>query len=175
MTTKTLGEIFHGMHILEETPATLRAILANATAENLQWQPRSDRWSISMVLAHLAEVEERAFASRFHAIAEQDNPVLPAYDQLALFRSGATFDGRAELDQFERRRAESLAWLSHLPYSVLERFGQHAELGPLSFGQLLNEFAFHDLGHIRQVIELYRSQAFYPNMGVFRDYYAVNP
>jgi hypothetical protein len=128
-----------------------------------------------MVLAHLADVEEKAFASRFHAIAEEDNPVLPAYDQLALFLPGATFNGLAELGRFERRRAETLDWLGHLPSSVLERFGQHAELGPLSFGQLLNEFAFHDLGHIRQIIELYRSQAFYPNMGVFRNYYTVNP
>ncbi len=29
------------------------------------------------------------------------------------------------------------------------------------FAQLLNEFAFHDLGHIRQVMELYRSHVFY--------------
>jgi len=171
----TLGETFPGMRILEQTAGTLRTMLANATAEDLLWQPRPDRWSVSMVLAHLAEVEEKAFASRFHAIVEKDHPLLPAYDQLALFRSGAKFDGLAELDRFESRRRTTLAWLRPLPTSVLERSGQHEELGQLTFGQLLNEFAFHDLGHIRQVIELYRSHAFFPNMGVFRNYYTVNP
>ena len=58
-------------------------------------------------------------------------------------------------------------WLDSLPASVCGRTGRHEELGMLSFNQLLNEFAFHDLGHMRQVIELYRAHAFYPNMGVF--------
>ena len=45
----------------------------------------------------------------------------------------------------------------------------------ITFAQLLNEFVFHDLGHIRQIMELYRSHAFYPNMGVFQSYYKINP
>jgi hypothetical protein len=39
----------------------------------------------------------------------------------------------------------------------------------------LNESAFHDLGHIRQVMELYRSHVFYPEMGAYRGYYKINP
>jgi hypothetical protein len=55
------------------------------------------------------------------------------------------------------------------------RTGRHEELGMLSFNQLLNEFPFHDLGHIRQIAELHRSHAFYPHMGVFQKYYSINP
>jgi hypothetical protein len=128
-----------------------------------------------MVLAHLADVELRGFVSRFRAIAEQDNPFLPSYDQLDQFRSGKKFDGRAELKTFGQRRGDTLTWLDSLPASVGGRTGRHEELGVLSFNQLLNEFAFHDLGHIRQVMELYRSHAFYPNMGVFQSYYKINP
>jgi hypothetical protein len=163
------------MHILEQTPNTLRSLLANATADDLDWQPSPDRWSISMVLAHLAEVELNGFVSRFRAIAEQDNPSLPVYDQLALFRSGKKFDGRAELDTFEQERKDILAWMKTLPDSVGARTGRHEELGVISFSELVHEFAFHDLGHIRQIIELYRSHAFYPHMGGFRSYYKVNP
>lgn len=166
---------FPGARILQETPRTLRSLLANATAEDLEWQPAPDRWSISMVLAHLGSVELNGFVSRFRAIAEQDDPFLPSYDQLELFRSGRKFDGLAELTAFERQRRETLAWLNSLPESVGSRTGRHEELGLLSFIQLLNEFAFHDLGHIRQVIELYRSHAFYPQMGIFRSYYKINP
>ncbi len=74
------------IHILERTPQMLRELIANATPEDLDWQPRLDRWSISMVLAHLAEVEVKGFMSRFHDIVQQDHPFLPAYDQLALSR-----------------------------------------------------------------------------------------
>ena len=85
------------------------------------------------------------------------------------------FDGRAELATFEQRRGDTLAWLDSLPASVGTGTGRHEELGVLSCSQLLNEFAFHDLGHIRQVIELYRARAFYPNMGAFQSYYKIHP
>ncbi len=163
------------MRILEQTPGTLRVLLANATREDLHWQPSPDRWSIDMVLAHLADVEVTGFVSRFRAIASEENPLLPAYDQLALFRTGAKFDGMAELDRFDEQRRETLTWLKSLPPSVGPRAGRHEELGPVTFDQLLHEFAFHDLGHIRQIIELYRSHAFYPKMGVFQSYYKINP
>jgi len=175
MSSATIAVKFPGMRVLEQTPGTLRGLLANATAEDLDWQPARERWSITMVLAHLAEVEVEGFVNRFRAIAAGENPVLPAYDQLALFRSTTTFDGRVELDKFERRRRETLAWLASQPPSVGQRTGQHEELGPLTFDQLLHEFAFHDLGHIRQIMELYRSHAFFPKMGVFQSYYKINP
>jgi hypothetical protein len=175
MASATIAATFPGMRILEQTPRTLRALLANATAEDLDWQPARERWSISMVLAHLADVEINGFLSRFRAIAGEENPLLPAYDQLALFRSGMKFAGRPELEKFELQRRETLAWLASQAPSVASRAGRHEELGPLTFDQLLHEFAFHDLGHIRQIIELYRAHAFFPKMGAFQSYYKINP
>src|SRR5713101_4780085 len=101
MAATTIALTFPGMRILEQTPGTLRALLIKATKDDLDWQPSPDRWSISMVLAHLADVEVKGFVSRFKAIADQDNPFLPAYNQLALFRSCTKFDGFAELSNFE--------------------------------------------------------------------------
>jgi hypothetical protein len=175
MASATIAATFPGMPILKQTPGTLRALLANATPEDFDWQPARERWSISMVLAHLADVEVKGFVSRFRAIAREENPLLPAYDQLALFRLVTKFDGMAELGKFERQRRETLAWLASLPPSLGLRTARHEKLGPLTFDQLLHEFAFHDLGHIRQIIELYRSHAFFPKMGVFQSYYKINP
>ena len=174
MAAGTIMRTFPGARILQQTPSILRSLLASATAEDLDWQPSPDRWSIDMVFAHLADVELKT-KGRFHAIVEQDNPLLPAYDQLELFRSGKKFDGRVALHVFELERRDTMAWLDALPASVGTRTGRHEELGVLSFNQLLNEFAFHDLGHIRQIVELYRAHAFYPNMGVFQSYYKINP
>ncbi len=162
-------------NILERTPDVLRGLIAHATTEELDWQPSLDRWSISMVFAHLADVEVHGFMSRFTAIAGQDGSFLPSYDQLALFRSGTRFDGLAELQRFSEQRVKTLDWLKTLPASVGRRRGRHEDLGDVTFGELLNEFAFHDLGHIRQVTELYRSRAFYPRMGVFQSYYQIHP
>ncbi len=76
---------------------------------------------------------------------------------------------------FGHRRRDTLEWMDSLPMSVGARAGQHEELGGLSFNHFLNELALHDLGHIRQVIELYRSNAFYPNMDRFKRYYKIHP
>ncbi|MGA2030588.1 MAG: DinB family protein [Verrucomicrobiota bacterium] len=161
--------------VLRQTPGILRNLLFLATREQLDWRPSSARWSISMVLAHLADVEVSGFRNRFTAMLGEDRPRLPGYDQLALFRSGTEFDPYAEMARFEEARGQTLTLLEGMPEAASERAGEHAELGTITVGQLLNEFAFHDLGHIRQAMELYRAHVFYPEMGVYQGYYKINP
>jgi len=163
------------LRILQQTPGILRNLLSLATREQLDWRPSAERWSIGMVLAHLADVEIGGFRCRFEAMLGTDRPLLPSYDQWAQFRSGTEFDPDAEIARFEERRGETLTLLQGMPESAGERSGQHAELGTITVAQLLNEFAFHDLGHIRQAMELYRAHVFYPEMGAYRGYYKVNP
>lgn len=161
--------------VLRQTPGILRNLLSLATPEQLGWQPSSERWSIHMVLAHLAEVEVKGFRSRYEAMLSAEQPLLPAYDQLALFRSPAQFDPYAEMARFEEERGATLALLEGMPDGAGERLGRHAQLGTITIAQLLNESAFHDLGHIRQVMELYRAHVFYPEMGAYQGYYKINP
>jgi hypothetical protein len=163
------------LQVLRQTPGLLRGVMNMATPAQLDWRPPADRWSISMVLAHLAEVETRGFQSRFTAMLSSPDAVLPAYDQMAQFRARTEFDPHAEIARFQAARADTLAMLEHLPDGAGERSGRHEELGPITVAQLLNEFAFHDLGHVRQVMELYRSQVFFPEMGVYQGYYKINP
>ncbi len=169
----TLSQI---IAILELTPGTLRGLMLHATEEDFTWQPSPQRWSFAMVLAHLAEVEKQGFMDGFRAIEAAAGAFLPAYDQLALFRTGKKFDAQREYDSFARQRASTLAWLRARPEGIGSRTGRHETFGLLSFDQLLHEFAFHDLGHIRQIMELYRTHALYPHMSAaFQEYYQVNP
>jgi hypothetical protein len=39
----------------------------------------------------------------------------------------------------------------------------------------MNEWAFHDLGHIRQIAELFRARAFFPVMGPLQAGYVIRP
>ena len=163
------------LRILQQTPGVLRSLLALATPEQLNWRPNSERWSIGMVLAHLADVEIAGFRDRFEAMLGANEPVLPSYDQLALFRLEMRFDPFVEMARFEQRRGKTLALLEAMPEGAAERSGRHVDFGLITVGQLLNEFAFHDMGHIRQVMELYRAHVFYPEMGAYQAYYKINP
>ena len=173
--TQNILERFSGAEILKQTPATLQAMLSGTSAEQRDWQPNPERWSVSMVMAHLADIEANAFGKRFRAMADSEMPALPKYDQQGLFQRGTRFDGMQELGLFQERRRETLAWLKTQPASVADRGGVHGELGPITFGQLLHEFAFHDLGHIRQIAELLRTRVFYPEIGAFQKYFTVSP
>lgn len=162
--------------VLEQTPIILEKILAGASADALHWKPSADRWSIGEVLAHLVEVEQ-VFRTRAKRMLEEEDPQLESYDQNAAYAAGKYSSGRAEehLRQFCHERDLSVSLLRYAPTGSEARTAQHSELGGITLGELLNEWAFHDLGHVKQVSELYRARAFYPRMGGFQRYYTVKP
>lgn len=166
-----------GLDVLEQTPIILEKLVSLATEEHLQWKPSMERWSISEVLAHLADVEVAGFRERVERMVQADMPQLAEYDQEAQYKAGRYTGGKAReyLKTFCHERDRSVTWLRYMPESIVMRKGQHSKLGQITVGQLLNEWAFHDLGHIRQIAELLRSRAFYPGMGPFQQYYTVKP
>ncbi len=161
--------------ILEATSRMLRDIAGLFDPEILQWRPSPQRWSCAMVVAHLAESEVNCFRPRLMRTALQDSPLLEPYDQWKRVGSQETFRVEDEIAAFERARSETLTLLRNLPETVLERPSVHTELGPITFANLLYEFAFHDMGHLRQILELCRARAYYPLMGAWCEYYRVTP
>jgi hypothetical protein len=166
-----------GIGTLEATPEILRGLLASVTEEQTAWKPSPDRWSIAEVLEHMSHVEGHGFRLRAERMVKEENPVLEVYDQEALSAEGQ-YSGRDvedSFDHFEEQREDNVAWLTSLPARAISRTAQHQELGTITLGQLLNEWAFHDLGHLRQIAELVRALVYYPNIGPFQKYYKVNP
>ncbi|HWQ03137.1 MAG TPA: DinB family protein, partial [Candidatus Nitrosotenuis sp.] len=80
-------ELLPGVELLEQTPIIIEKILICAGRDALLWKPSAERWSISEVLAHLAEVET-VFCGRARSMVEQENPALEAYDQNAAYAAG---------------------------------------------------------------------------------------
>ena len=87
----------------------------------------------------------------------------------------STGTAREHLKTFCHERDRTLSVLRYLPPESASRAGQHSELGRITLDNLLSEWAWHDLGHIRQIAEVYRACAFYPHMGPFQRYYTPKP
>ena len=176
MQTRMEEAALPGLAVLEQTPILIEKIVSTASEEQLHWKPSMERWSIAEVLGHLAEAEDMAFRGRLKRMVEEEKPQLPSYDQNQAYLEGK-YHGRARenLKKFCHERDRSLSYLRYLPATASGRTGEHAQLGPITVGQLMNEWAFHDLGHIRQISELLRARAYYPQMGPFQKYYKVNP
>jgi hypothetical protein len=162
--------------VLEQTPIIIEKILFAATREQMHWKPAADRWSIGEVLSHLVEVE-KVFRNRARQMVDHNDPVIEPYDQNAAYAAGhySNKDAVEQLRLFCHERDLSVTWLRYQPPALTTRTARHKEIGPITLGQLFHEWAFHDLGHIRQIAELYRARAFYPKMGGFQRYYTVKP
>jgi hypothetical protein len=160
--------------MLEKTPDLLETLLRDLPQELLQWKPAADRWSISEVLAHIVEIEQ-LYGQRTRRMVLDDSPVLPPF--LTAEGGGQLKRKQAHehLERFLGLRRAFVFYLRSIPSNAASRTGRHHELGTITISQMLHELANHDLGHIRQIAELYRAHAFYPHAGPFQKYSHPKP
>jgi hypothetical protein len=164
------------LSLLEKTPMVYETLLRDLPADLLQWKPGPDRWSISEVLAHLAGTE-KMFSERVGRIMAEDSPSLQRYEQPGPSEASAYSRGLAaeHLARFTAARRAVVAFLKSFPASAGARTAKHSEIGVITLSQMLNEWASHDLGHLRQIAELYRARAFHPHAGPFQKYSNPKP
>jgi hypothetical protein len=106
----------------------------------------------------------------------EEMPTLEYYDQEAecLRKKFIERDMPRELIRFSDLRKKSLTSLEKLSSSDWLRKGVHPDYGEISLGNLLNEWALRDLGHVRQIVEIRRARL-WPHIAGFQAYYKVNP
>jgi hypothetical protein len=158
--------------LLEKTPLLLELLLRDLSAETLEWKPDRERWSIAEVLGHLVMIE-RLYEQRARRIVLEDFPALPK----SVPPAGAEPPklARQYLEEFVPLRRAFGFYLHSVTSAAAGRTGQHPELGLISLSQMLHELANHDLGHLRQIAELYRAHCFYPHSGPFQKYSNPKP
>jgi len=163
---------------LSSTPEILRLAMASLTDEQTMWKPAPDRWSIAEILEHLSHVEGHYFRAAVDRVLSGDPAGVEPYDQEAYAASG-TYSGREPEESFahwEEQREDNVDFLRDvLEERKLPRSGRHPVLGVVTVEDLLNEWAFHDIGHVRQILELARAILYYPKLGAFQVQYKVAP
>ena len=161
--------------ILASTPEKLRREISTISARDMKTRPAPDKWSVQEILAHLDDVEEHGMRARVAAMIERDEPALPLFDQekrvleLEYNRKAP----RKSLASFARQRQANLKWLRRLRPAQLKRKGIHQTVGEITAEELIHEWAFHDLGHLKQVLEVKR-YALWPRIGNLRAFYKLS-
>jgi hypothetical protein len=159
--------------LLEKTPAILEILLRDLPQDLLVWKPAPDRWSIVEVLAHLTAIEG-LYKQRAKLILLEHAPALPKYVPPAEGEAHQKSAAR-HLEEFVALRRAFLVYLHSITANAGSRTGQHSEMGTITLSQMLHELANHDLGHLRQITELYRAYTFYPYVGPFQRYSNPKP
>jgi hypothetical protein len=160
---------------LEATPTILRGLMAELDHEDVVWKPAPDRFSVGEVLAHLSHSEDHCYRTRLDLFLSENNPEFEpddAQDHLELY---AQADPEDAFDHFEDRREKNLEFLRSLSAADGARTALHRTAGPITLGQMLHEWALHDLGHIRQVAELVRARKYLAGAGPLGAFYNLKP
>jgi len=162
------------LEILATTPEKLKREISTLSRREMLARPVPGKWSVQEVLAHLADAEEVGMRARVAAMIEEENPTLPSIDQEARAVQLAynKIDPRRSLGRLDRQRRANLKWLRKLRPAQLRRQGVHQQVGKITAEELITEWAFHDLGHIKQILEIKR-YALYPRIGNMRAFYEL--
>jgi hypothetical protein len=140
--------------ILEQTPKTLRSMLAGLSKAWVTSNEGPGTWGPDDIVGHLIHGEETDWTVRLKSILEHGEArAFTPFDRFAQIEKnqGKTLDEL--LDEFAALRAQNLQILRELNLqpSQLDLKGTHPELGSVTVKQLLATWAVHDLGHIAQI------------------------
>jgi hypothetical protein len=155
--------------ILTITPARWHQLAQSLPEELLKQRPAPEEWSPLECLQHMIDTEH-VFQFRLQAFLD-GRPSLPGFnpDTQGGQPASPTTGGLAV--EFERLRAQGLAALARLTPADLERKSVHQELGPVTLGEMINEWAAHDFNHTVQA-EQALMQPFIRACGPWKEYFS---
>lgn len=154
-------DLRHAIPVLERTPRVLRTLLAGLDRAWTRSDYGEATFSPFDVVGHLIHGETADWIPRARIILEQGaSRPFDRYDRYAQFEVSRGKTLEQLLDEFEQRRAASLAALRALqltPEKLAAR-GMHPLLGEVTLSQLLATWVAHDLNHLAQVARCMAAQ-----------------
>ncbi len=163
------------LDLLEATPEILRGLMTELSEADARWKPGPDRLSIAEVLAHLSHSESHCYRMRLDRFLAETRPEFEPDDAQMYLDLYHHADPEDAFDHFEKQRESNLDLLRNLPAGAGDRLALHKEYGEITMSQMLNEWALHDLGHIRQIAELARARKYQAGAGPMAASYKLKP
>jgi len=134
------------------TPKKLERLIKGVPTGKLRKRPAPDKWSVSEIVAHLADAEIVG-GFRMRLILGAPGTPIAAFDQDAWVTSGH-YDKRhprKSVEQFRVSREANLAMLKSLTPEQWKHYGMHSERGQETIEHIVRMFAGHDINHLQQI------------------------
>ena len=118
------------MEVLAATPAQIARMIRGVPRKRLAQRPAPGTWSVTEVLAHLAD-SELVYGFRIRFILADNGTPIQNVDQDAWARSSdyAAHDPALSLEALRVTRARTVRLLKSLPRESWNRYGVHSERG----------------------------------------------
>jgi hypothetical protein len=135
--------------VLETTPQRWIQLAERVPPGLFQRKPAPSEWSAYDCLQHIVDTESSVFPARVGCLLRGEGfPAFhPEEERQDPRRNITPIELAAE---FARLRTGSLAMLSKVAEGDLSRTARHQELGMVTLGEMLHEWAGHDLMHTVQ-------------------------
>lgn len=140
--------LFEAQALMLTTAARWMLLAEKIPVGRLTRAPALGEWAAIDCLRHLLDTESGVFPQRLRLfLAGQD---IPAFDPATQGKDYGDTPAPRLAAEFARLRAQNLAALEQVRPLDLARTVQHSDLGPVTLGQMLHEWAAHDLAHLMQ-------------------------
>lgn len=145
-----MGEV---MRVLHNTAIVLRQRVIALPDRAVARHPGPAKWCIKEIIGHLSEEDKRDFVGRIQSMLNDPDPILELNDQEEVARLRHDCDKNLHdlLDEFETVRCNSISFVMKLGVTELDRLGVHPKVGRIGIRELLHEWIYHDLNHLRQI------------------------
>ncbi len=142
------------MEVLAATPRQIARLLKGVPKKRLSQRPASGKWSVTEILAHLAD-SELVYGFRIRLILEAGGPPIQGIDQdaWAKFSDYAAHDPALSLEALRVTRERLVLLLKSLPRESWDLHGMHSERGKETVTRVVGLLAGHDLNHMMQIEE----------------------
>jgi hypothetical protein len=137
------------------TAKKLERLIKGVPTAKLRKRPAPDKWSVSEILAHFADVEV-VVGFRMRSILGAPGTPVAAFDQDSWVITGhyEKRDPRKSIEHFRVAREANLSLLKSLKPEQWKHYGMHAERGQETIEHVVRMLAGHDLNHIQQIERL---------------------
>jgi hypothetical protein len=153
-TKRMLGytENADSLKIQATTANKIERLIKGVSPAKLRKRPAPDKWSVSEILAHLADTEIVGSWRMRYILGAPGSPI-QAFDQDTWVETGHydKRDARKSLEQYRVLRETNLALLKSLSPDQWKNSGMHSERGEESIEHIVRMFAGHDLNHLGQI------------------------
>jgi hypothetical protein len=140
------------MEILASTPKQVAGHIEGASKDRLSKHPAPGKWSVTEILAHLADVEiVQGF--RIRLILGSSGVAIQGFDQdaWASYSNYASHDIALSLEGYRVNRERTFRLLRSLPAEKWDSFGLHSERGRETVRRVSEMMAGHDINHLGQI------------------------
>lgn len=136
--------------ILGSTAAQIELLLEVLEPQQQSVPPAPGKWSAAEIVCHLADCE-LVFAFRLRQTLAEDGPTIQPFDQEKWAKSYRGITASKALEVFTAMRGWNLSLIDSALPGAAERPVTHPERGTMTFRDLVETMAGHDLNHLGQL------------------------